>query len=66
MLTKISRLFARRDFELDGNKPRDPYLDVLKEIQSPSRAPRRPLLSILRQAGGAAVARTRLWRSGRG
>jgi hypothetical protein len=65
MLTRISRLFARPDFELDGNKPRDPYLDVLKEIQAPSQVPRRPLLGVLRQARGA-IARTRPWRSGRG
>jgi hypothetical protein len=65
MLTKISRLFPRPDFGLDGNKPRDPYLDVLKEIQAPSRVPRRSVLGVLRHACGAIV-RTRPWGSGRG
>ena len=57
MLRKVRNLFARRDSEFDGNKPRDAYMDVLKEIQAPP-VRRRPLVSVLRQAAGA-FARTR-------
>jgi hypothetical protein len=41
MLTGLSKIFRRsNDRDIDGEKPRDAYLDVLKEIQSakPTRA----------------------------
>ena len=63
LLRKMRKLFDRRDSELDGSKPRDAYMDVLKEIQRPP-VRRRPLVTVLRQAAGA-FARTRLWRSER-
>ena len=63
MLRKVRNLFARRDSEFDGSKPRDAYMDVLKEIQAPP-APPRPFISVLRQAAGA-FSRTRPGRSER-
>ena len=51
MLSGLSKIFRRDDTRgIDGDKPRDPYLDVLKEIQSPRAAQRASLRERASQA----------------
>jgi hypothetical protein len=61
MLSGLSKIFSHRDTRgIDGDKPRDGYMDVLRQIQRPQVARRAPLIR------RAAEAFSRVRRGGNG
>lgn len=48
MLRKVRTLFSSYDRSgYDGDRPRDPYMDVLREMQSPVKPRRSSLREVL-------------------